>query len=200
MKKKKFFTKNILMLSIALLVGAPFFLLPQSTFACSCPGMPYPPEQAFSTSEEIFSGKVISITKDENVNEVQLMFSHYKILFQVLNSWKGGNKDTVTVATGISEDACGISFQEGENYIVYAYGDTQYGAELATGLCQRTKPLASAQDDLAFLNPQSSSSTGEKTTSTTPKVENYFNFTTITISILVVALIGTLLYFLRRKR
>lgn len=197
---KKFFTNNILMLSMALLAGAPFFLSPQPAFACSCPGMPYPPEQAFKTSQEIFSGKVISITKDENVNEAQSMFPHYKILFQVLDSWKGDNKDIVTVATGINEDACGISFQEGENYIVYAYDDTQYGDGLATGLCQRTKLLASAQDDLTFLNPQSSSGVGGTTTSSTSKIGDYFNFTTITIFVLLVVLVGTLLYFLQRKR
>lgn len=130
------------------------YLSPQIVFACSCPGMPYPPEQAFESSRAVFSGTIISKATEggSSVGNGYAVFPHSRVQIQVLESWKGIDSNTVTITTGISDDTCGFDFQEGEKYLIYAHDDTQYGTEFTTGLCQRTKLLANAQEDLAFLD------------------------------------------------
>lgn len=45
---------------------------------------------------------------------------------------------------------CGISFQKGETYLVYATDDEKSG-HMETGVCHRTARLSDAGDDLAYL-------------------------------------------------
>lgn len=47
-------------------------------------------------------------------------------------------------------DDCGIDFQIGETYLVYANND-EFGAYYFTGRCTRTRRLSDAGDDLAYL-------------------------------------------------
>jgi hypothetical protein len=59
------------------------------------------------------------------------------------------------VLTPRSSAACGYSFTEGEEYLVYASGR---GLRLRTGLCSGTKRLSEAQADLAILGEEQSMS------------------------------------------
>jgi hypothetical protein len=69
----------------------------------------------------------------------------------------GNDKDDVApgpeldldVWTGV--DDCGISFQVGETYVVYAAEDEQSG-RLQTSVCSRTKRLSDAGADFAYLH------------------------------------------------
>jgi hypothetical protein len=55
----------------------------------------------------------------------------------------------LAVWTGV--DDCGIDFQLGETYLVYAGEDEETG-KLETSICSRTKRLSDAGPDLAYLN------------------------------------------------
>jgi hypothetical protein len=55
----------------------------------------------------------------------------------------------VTVWTGQGD--CGIDFQAGETYLVYAGNDEETG-KLETSICYRTKRLSDAGADLAYLH------------------------------------------------
>jgi hypothetical protein len=55
----------------------------------------------------------------------------------------------LAVWTGV--DDCGINFQLGETYVVYASEDEETG-KLETSICSRTKRLSDAGPDLAYLH------------------------------------------------
>ncbi len=57
--------------------------------------------------------------------------------------------DTIVVWTDTGE--CGIPFQKGQTYLVYADGDEETG-RLETSRCYRTKRLTDAGEDLAYLS------------------------------------------------
>ena len=46
---------------------------------------------------------------------------------------------------------CGISFQAGETYLVYASDDQETSDSIATDSCTRTRRLSDAGEDLAYL-------------------------------------------------
>jgi hypothetical protein len=62
---------------------------------------------------------------------------------------KPGPEKELTVWTGQGD--CGIDFQAGETYLVYAGNDEETG-KLETSICYRTKRLTDAGADLAYLH------------------------------------------------
>lgn len=56
--------------------------------------------------------------------------------------------EKTVVWTGV--DDCGVDFQSGETYLIYANSDEQTG-KIETGVCSRTRRLTDAGDDLAYL-------------------------------------------------
>jgi hypothetical protein len=56
--------------------------------------------------------------------------------------------ERTVVWTGV--DDCGVDFQSGETYLIYASSDEQTG-RLETSKCSRTRRLTDAGDDLAYL-------------------------------------------------
>jgi hypothetical protein len=47
--------------------------------------------------------------------------------------------------------SCGIQFQKGETYLVYAGAEKKKGGRLETSVCARTARVTEAGDDLAYL-------------------------------------------------
>jgi hypothetical protein len=41
---------------------------------------------------------------------------------RVSEVWKGPERETLEVSTSSQEAACGVPFEEGQEYLVYAYG------------------------------------------------------------------------------
>lgn len=126
-----------------------------SAFACSCIeeniSLKKKVEKAYTTSDVIFTGKVISIkdNKDSSLLEV---------VFDVTNVVKGiTNKKTISIFTENSSAACGYSFNPGRNYLVYSY-TSEYKRKYnslenekvspfnATGICTRTSLLESVKN------------------------------------------------------
>jgi hypothetical protein len=83
----------------------------------------------------------------------------YEVLvykFEVTNWWKGGtSREVILISdTTRSKDGretvsdCGLGFEEGHQYLVYAYGS---GDDFSTGACTRTASAHGAAKDLRRL-------------------------------------------------
>jgi hypothetical protein len=112
--------------------------------ACSCLP-PRPPLEELAARDAVFSGIVLSQVLDPTGMR-PLRF----VKFEVSNCWKGGITGIVEVSTRSDEAACGRSFTDGIEYLVYA---SVSGNELHTFLCDRTRRMTNAQVDLAALGP-----------------------------------------------
>lgn len=110
-----------------------------AAFACSCAG-PAPPSEAFDESAAVFAGKVAGI-ESSNYGKI--------VHFDAERAWKGVTQSAITVTTGAGGGDCGYGFEEGKEYLVYAYGT----GPLSTGICGRTQPIMDAYVDLAALGP-----------------------------------------------
>ncbi len=112
---------------------APFFLLLLSSSdvrACSCVPHP-PPLDALASVDAVFHGKVLELVESAGFQQT----AH----FEVSEVWKGSGKLRIEVVTPLGGAACGVFFQVGSDYIVYAFeggGDDR----LRTNLCTRTRP------------------------------------------------------------
>ncbi|MBT2642458.1 hypothetical protein J7I80_09485 [Bacillus sp. ISL-41] len=128
---------RIISFSLAvILMAAGLTAFPTASHACKCVGEPSV-EKELESSKAVFSGKIIDI-KNENNNR--------KILFEVQDAWKGVSQTEIILKDEWS--SCSIDFYKGESYLVYAY---DFQGELTTNICDRTKELSSAEDDLAAL-------------------------------------------------
>ena len=145
----------------AMVVVCAFFLAPECAFACSCafPASASPQEitqQELSRSDAVFAGEAVDIDKPQPVTS---SIAPMKVTFQVSETWKGAERETLDVQTAVSDASCGYPFDEGESYLVFASkGIFCEEGELEVGLCGSTKPLSGAETELAALGPGAASS------------------------------------------
>ncbi len=115
------------------------------------------------------------------------------------------------IYTGSGGGDCGISFTEGTEYLVYAQTSTMYGDKelLVTIICDRTRPLIQAKEDLTVL------SEGKEPTNIVKLAEDLNGHTEnkqseeerrkissklfIGLTAAVVALLGIVIYYVRSK-
>jgi hypothetical protein len=109
----------------------------QSAFACSCV-QPHPPLVELANHDAVFAGRVVDVVVSGQQAVARL---------EVLACWKGGVAGTVVVTTPASSAACGVGFEPGSEYLVYATDS----AGLRASLCSRTGGLALAGEDLDAL-------------------------------------------------
>lgn len=128
------------------------FLIPDCASACSCAIESNPKERvefAVSGSEAVFSGEVVDFEKGAD----STMFGPTEtVSFRVSEVWKGPQRETLEVSTPTQGLACGYSFKEGQEYLVFAYTGNQ---GLETDSCSSNKPLSKAEADLALLGNSS---------------------------------------------
>ncbi len=143
-----------------------FFINVSSTFACLCDRTPSVAEE-LKGATAIFSGKYVSGEYRKGiVNEFRRMEEEidgkkieYEVLvlrFQVEKWWKGNLSNEVILVTDqtrasdgtTSVGDCGLGFEKGQRYLIYAYGKEN---ELGTDACTRTKKLKRAKADLKQL-------------------------------------------------
>jgi hypothetical protein len=133
------------------------FLIPDCAFACSCAifgNQKEMVESGLSSSDAVFSGEVVDFEKSPS-DTTMMEGTMFTIMsprpatatLRVSDVWKGPERETLEVSTSSQETACGVPFEEGREYLVYAYG----GQGLETDLCSQTKPLSEAGTDLAVL-------------------------------------------------
>lgn len=117
-------------------------------YACSC-AQPQTVKDQFSRSEAVFSGKVLEVKEQKNVNGSMTKAA----LFDVSRIWKGGTESQIIIHTGSGGGDCGINFEKGKEYLVYAAPSSMYGGKelLVTIICDRTVALNQSQEDLAVL-------------------------------------------------
>jgi len=108
---------------------------------------PFPsPQDSLERSTAVFTGKVINI---DIANEIIISSADpVLVTFNVSEIWKGPDHKTLVVTTARYEASCGYSFEQGGEYIVYAYGEED---KLSIHMCLRTELIANAREDLQAL-------------------------------------------------
>jgi hypothetical protein len=142
--------------SVVIAVLGFVFLIPDCAFACSCAivgSQKEMVESGLSSSDAVFSGEVVDFEKSPSGTTMMegTMWMDASApataTLRVSEVWKGPERETFKVSTLSQETACGVPFEEGREYLVYAYG----GQGLETDLCSQTKLLSEAGTDLAVL-------------------------------------------------
>jgi hypothetical protein len=130
-----------------IVVGAGILFIPIGASACTC-DLPFPVKtvkqqvvEARKQSKAVFSGEVVEVIADPQI-------AYVEVKFRVEKYWKGVLTNEVTVVTGRGSGDCGYRFEVGAHYLVFAYGA---GKKFGTNICQRTKGLAEAAEDLKLL-------------------------------------------------
>lgn len=121
------------------------FTLPLASPASACSCLPPPPPgEALQQAEAVFLGEVVGNRLVEDPGGA----SGRQVTFRLLRRWKGPETAEVVVATPRDEAGCGVWFEPGEAYLVYAHPSEGH---LQTTLCTRTAAATAAEADLAAL-------------------------------------------------
>ena len=130
--------KNLLSLTFLI-----FLLCPNGSYASTCrhPGF----EKAYKNATVIFTGEIIDGFGHPS--------DYKKMLFKVIDVYKGNPELEVYVSSGNSSNGTGSYLVKGEKYLVYAsFNKTYLGQELSTHACAGTKHLSQVTDkDLSPL-------------------------------------------------
>ncbi len=97
------------------------FALPQPCAACSCTPPPSP-AQALVRADAVFRGRVVAVEREwSNLLPARGRYQYQRVTFEVDTNWKGPVARRVVVFTGTGQGDCGYGFQQGVEYVVYAY-------------------------------------------------------------------------------
>lgn len=127
----------------AILAGAVIAAWPTCAYACSC-RPPGTPAEELGQSDAVFRGTVVSVKAP--TGPVASSADSTTVTFSVSTVWKGQITQTRTITTPGSSASCGVSFEQGKEYVVY--GRANEGA-LTTNLCSRTRTIEEASEDIA---------------------------------------------------
>ena len=117
---------KIVFFVVALSVG---LMVSHLAFPCTClERLSVPANVQLSTA--VFHGTMKEQAAWENSDQFLL------VKFNVRNVWKGPITPEISVLTGINCGLCGVHFEVGKDYIVYASFYQDYG--LSTDICSRT--------------------------------------------------------------
>jgi hypothetical protein len=147
MNRKFLFTTCLLTLSW--LLG-----LSQLAYACTC-AMPKPPCEEYWQKDAVFVGEVTALKAAKDAEGWQKRL----VTLAITEAFRGVTGKEVTLSTGLSGGDCGFGFQPGGQYLVYAYRNKQSG-QLSASSCSRTRKLAEAESDLAYLRSLAKGKTG----------------------------------------
>jgi hypothetical protein len=118
-------------------------LSPAHSNACECAPL-NSPKVEYQQSDVVFVGTVTGMQVDNMYGD------HYIVTFEVVERWKGASGSETTVWTGIDGAICGFYFELDSTYLVY--GNTYDSARVFTTMCDRTRNINAAGEDLAFLD------------------------------------------------
>jgi hypothetical protein len=136
-------------------------------FGCSCGG-PRPVAESYAGADLIFTGTVTDQTDrwnflrrgwyflqtlvgrepDFEMNQYARMRG-FEYEFTVDKMWRGVPARTSSVLTGRGAGDCGVRFEVGKSYLVYAHCDGE--GDCFTIICTRTRELGRATEDLTYL-------------------------------------------------
>ncbi|RAV12987.1 hypothetical protein [Paenibacillus contaminans] len=118
---------------------------PQKGFACSCAG-PNSVQEELQKKAAVFSGKAVSVKTSGGL--LRSSADPVEVKIEVDKVWKGELGKTQLVYTARDGASCGFGFEKGKQYLVYAYSDND---RLVTNMCDRTKLISNAAEDLSLL-------------------------------------------------
>lgn len=125
---------------VALVVAATLVGGGRPAWACSCEP-PAPPETAEAEADAVFAGEVTEIGGRGGATHVARL--------AVTEVFTGEVGEEAEVLTPQDSAACGYPFEVGREELVYAVVDDE--GRMQTNLCDRTAPVADADEDLAVL-------------------------------------------------
>ena len=125
-----------------------FLFSPLVIQACSCmfSGLPC---QSYWNTPIVFSGRVVEITTPKIEETRSAAFPRKTVRFAVSQAFRGISGTMVEVVTGTGGGDCGYDFKLNENYLVYA---DNYQGKIYTGICNRTRLLSEADEDIEYIN------------------------------------------------
>ena len=111
------------------------------------------PSEAFRKATLVFLGKAVSIEDPaQRAAQLQLLTQplsrQITVRFTVERVLQGTHVNDVRIQTITGAPESGYPFEVGEKYLVYA---NEIKGALFVGGCSRTRPAASAQEDLSFI-------------------------------------------------
>ena len=121
--------------SLALILA---LCLPRTADACSC--VLVTADDAFAQHAAVFEGRVVEVRRPDDPSGALIA------VLDVVQQWKGISAERVEVSTPSQSSLCGIEFEPGTSWLVYA--DGQEGG-WSTDLCARTRLMSEADEDLA---------------------------------------------------
>lgn len=127
------FHRSLMVFALAFGLLAPFLATTNTAFACSCE----PPnlERQFAAASVAFAGEVESVRSTDDGAAV-------RVEFEADRFWKGEPSEHIVVYTAPNSAACGVNFEQGDDYFVLAYG----AERLETNLCQFNVNLDDGSD------------------------------------------------------
>jgi hypothetical protein len=135
-------------------------LLSDTTFACDCWGRSLPCE-AYWRVDAVFIGTVKEVSRielEEDSGGSKSKYEHLVYQFTVNQSFRGVTTPEIGVIVGMT--SCGIGFEVGQQYLVYAYRHDIKKEMLSTNKCSRTRPINSAAEDLEYIHGLSKAQPG----------------------------------------
>ncbi len=141
-------------------LGAVFVLLPTPAQACTCLTPPSP-SQGAEAVDVVFVGTVANVEHIEadgwlyGAWKSMLGFEHLyefetlRVTMDVNTAIKGTDKSQLILETSATTELCGVLFQEGEEYLVYAFNGV--GETVTTDMCTRTATSKKAAADIKSL-------------------------------------------------
>lgn len=121
-----------------------------SVSACTCIAMS--PCEAYYSSDLVFIGKAVSSKE----RKVKLMLDNKEIEAEVqdfdfeIYEVFGKEKEISSVILAGEPSSCGLSYEIGEIYLVYAHKTKDKGI-FTSSACDNTKILSEAEEDLKYL-------------------------------------------------
>lgn len=181
--------KMIMLLAIVFI----FVISSFSAFACSCI-MPGTVAEEVERADAVFLGTVDAVGANAYGKYVYNLAIEYVyepliVTFVVQEYWKGVFSEPLVIQTGQGDGDCGYPFEEGKEYLVYAYADEN--DDLHANICSRTALVSDAEKDLATLGK------GFVPEETVSSEKNSFN---IFVAILVLSLISFVLLVTYTKK
>jgi hypothetical protein len=138
-------------LPLLLIIG---LCLPLQSEACSCVVSRDDEKQqisdAFENADLVFIGRIISSEMApwiESGPHQELQ----KTRLQALRQWKGPKQKQFEFRIDVQCCVCGYEFPKSGDFLVYAYGPDEDG-HFQTSICNRTRHLSQAADDIAVLD------------------------------------------------
>lgn len=123
---------------------------PPAAYACSCAEIPSALQQK-DKMDAVFTGKAV-VVKEKGLSMLRTSESPVEVSFEVDKVWKGHVSPRLTISTSLDEASCGVEFNQGNEYLVYAYASE---GKLKSDLCSGTTLLTNAGNDLVLLGDAS---------------------------------------------